>query len=274
MNSPTLKTDVPDADDQQDEVGRYKVLTLVLGRTAILLFVLVLWEYAGRNWLDPFWISKPSDIAARLQDWAANGSLLLHVPYTIAETVSGFVIGTVAGGVVGFLLGWYRRLAEFIDPFILAIYSLPKVALAPLFILWFGIGFQTKVILTAVIVFFLVLFNAYAGVRNASKELIDIVRLMGAGTLGVMWRVVLPSALTMIFLGMRISVPYALIGAVVGEMMASNRGIGFLIVQSTGAFDTAGAFAAFAILIVISSVLNGLVQWSEAHFLRWKSYEQ
>jgi NitT/TauT family transport system permease protein len=218
-------------------------------------------------------VSKPSEIALRLRTWAIDGTLLHHIPYTIAETVTGFAIGTVTGGAAGFMLGWYRRLAELVDPFILAIYSLPKVALAPLFIVWFGIGFQTKVILTAVIVFFLVLFNAYAGARNASRELIDIVRLMGAGTPMVMWRVVLPSSLTMIFLGLRISVPYALIGAVVGEMMASNRGIGYLIVQATGQFDTSGAFAAFVILIVISSVLNGCVQWGERYFMRWKSYE-
>ncbi|MGD9942899.1 MAG: ABC transporter permease [Burkholderiaceae bacterium] len=275
MNATLEKVDSETPDLVDDEPsGRSSRWSLYLGRTIILVCVLAVWEYAGRNWIDPFWISSPSEIGERLLEWARSGSLAVHVPYTLGETLAGFAIGTLAGGVAGFLLGWYRRLAELLDPFIIALYSLPKVALAPLFILWFGIGLQSKIVLTAVIVFFLVLFNAYAGVRNASRELIDIVRLMGASSAGVMWRVVLPSALTMIFLGLRISVPYALIGAVVGEMMASNRGIGFLIVQATGQFDTAGAFAAFAILIVLATILNGLVQWVERYVLRWKAYEQ
>ncbi|WP_454689145.1 ABC transporter permease [Achromobacter aloeverae] len=251
--------------------GRWRVH---LGRAVILVGILAIWEYASRHWIDPFWISMPSEIVGRLGQWLSNGDLAQHVPYTLGETLLGFGIGTLAGGLVGFLLGWYRGLAELLDPFVVALYSLPKVALAPLFILWFGIGMESKIALTVVIVFFLVLFNAYAGVRSANRELIDIVRLMGAGTAGVMWRVVLPSALTMIFLGLRISVPYALIGAVVGEMMASNRGIGFLIVQATGQFDTTGAFAAFVILIVLSMVLNGLVRGVERHVLRWKEHEQ
>jgi NitT/TauT family transport system permease protein len=254
--------------------GQRSSILLYCGRALLLLCIIAFWEYAGTYLVDPFWISTPSAVAARLVEWANSGNLLRHVMFTIGEAVAGFVIGTITGGFAGFMLGWFKRLALLLDPFVVAIYSLPKVALAPLFILWFGIGIETKIILTAVIVFFLVLFNAYAGVRNTSRELIDIVRLMGASSWGVMWRVVLPSALAMIFLGLRISVPYALIGAVVGEMMASNRGIGYLIVQSTGQFDTAGAFAAFVLLIVISTAFNALVLWGERYSIRWKPYEQ
>ena len=148
------------------------------------------------------------------------------------------------------------------------------IALAPLFILWFGIGIQAKIILTATIVFFLVFFNTYAGVRDTSRELIDIVRLMGARTGQVLWRVVLPSALTAIFVGLRVSVPYALIGAVVGEMMASNRGVGFLLVRATGQFDTAGAFAALFVLIVISTCFNAGIVTLERYLLRWKKVQR
>jgi len=131
-----------------------------------------------------------------------------------------------------------------------------------------------KVILTGVIVFFLVFFNTYSGVRDTSRELIDIVRLMGAKTPQVLWWVVLPSALTAIFVGLRVSVPYALIGAVVGEMMASNRGVGFLLMQSAGQFDTAGTFASLLVLIVISAFFNESIRYLEAYLLRWKDVQR
>src|SRR3546814_7195594 len=126
------------------------------------------------------------------------------------------------------------RRPSYLDPFIMAFYSLPKGALAPLFILWIGIGMDMKIVLTAAIVFFLVFLNTYTGVRNVSRELIAILNLMGANEPQVLTKVVLPSAVTWVFAGLRISVPYALIGAIVGELMASNRGLGYLLVQAQG----------------------------------------
>jgi NitT/TauT family transport system permease protein len=239
--------------------------------TALLAF----WEFAAwARWFNPHFSSFPSEIWTALVELVRSGDLLQHAPITITEAVVGFICGTVVGGAVGFVFGWWEKVAELLDPFIIAIYSLPKVALAPLFILWFGIGIQAKIILTATIVFFLVFFNTYAGVRDTSRELIDIVRLMGARTPQLLWRVVLPSALTAIFVGLRVSVPYALIGAVVGEMMASNRGVGFLLVRATGQFDTAGAFAALFVLIVISTCFNAAIVTLERYLLRWKKVQR
>lgn len=253
-------------------VARAKLISLRL-----LLFVglLAIWEFGVRaGKIDPYFTSQPSEIFARLYQWAEGGQLVQHVPITILEAVLGFLFGTAIGGLTGFVFGWFDKVADLLDPFIIAIYSLPKVALAPLFILWFGIGIETKIILTATIVFFLVFFNTYAGVRDVNRELVDIVRLMGGNTLQVLWRVVLPSALTVIFVGLRVSVPYALIGAVVGEMMASNRGIGFLLTNSTGQFDTAGAFAALVLLVIISTALNGVIVALEKYLLRWKKTQR
>ena len=254
---------------------RRAALVLWAKRLALLCALLGLWELAARvGWFDPQFSSFPSQIFASLAELARSGDLAQHVPITVTEAVVGFVAGTVVGGVVGFVFGWWEKVAELLDPFVIAIYSLPKVALAPLFILWFGIGIQAKIILTATIVFFLVFFNTYAGVRDTSRELIDIVRLMGAKGYQVVWRVVLPSALTAIFVGLRVSVPYALIGAVVGEMMASNRGVGFLLVRATGQFDTAGAFAALFVLIVISTCFNAAIVRLERYLLRWKRVQR
>ncbi len=245
-------------------------IVLAVKRAALLATILGLWQLASGRWIDPFWISSPLDVVRKLAEWYEQGRLLPNVGVTLFEALAGFLIGTIAGGFVGLVLGWFRKLADLLDPFIFGIYSLPKVALAPLFILWFGIGLQMKIILTAVIVFFLVFINTYAGVRDTSRELIDIIRLMGAGTRDVVRRVVLPSALTAIFVGLRVSVPYAMIGAVVSEMMASNRGVGYLLVDSTGQFDTAGAFAALTLLLAISLSLNALVVRLERYLLRWK----
>jgi len=243
-------------------------------RVVLVVTLLVLWEYASGRWIEEYWVSRPTDVWAKIVEWWHSGDLLTHMGITAGEAISGFLIGTVTGGLVGFIFGWYKRIADILDPFIIAIYSLPKVALAPLFIIWFGIGFEMKVILTGVIVFFLVFFNTYSGVRDTSRELIDIVRLMGAKTPQVLWWVVLPSALTAIFVGLRVSVPYALIGAVVGEMMASNRGVGFLLMQSAGQFDTAGTFASLLVLIVISAFFNESIRYLEAYLLRWKDVQR
>lgn len=266
---------------RRDELGEARVdprramLRLWVRRLALLAALLAIWEVGARlRWFDPQFSSFPTQIFAALADLARSGDLVQHVPITVTEAVVGFACGTLVGGIVGFVFGWYEKVAELLDPFIIAIYSLPKVALAPLFILWFGIGIQAKIILTATIVFFLVFFNTYAGVRDTSRELIDIVRLMGARTGQVLWRVVLPSALTAIFVGLRVSVPYALIGAVVGEMMASNRGVGFLLVRATGQFDTAGAFAALFVLIVISTCFNAGIVTLERYLLRWKKVQR
>lgn len=243
-------------------------------RLALFAALLVVWEIASGKVIDEYWVSRPSAVGEKLAEWWQTGNLLMHVGITAGEAVAGFAAGTLAGGLVGFVFGWFRRVADILDPFIVAIYSLPKVALAPLFIIWFGIGFEMKVVLTGVIVFFLVFFNTYSGVRDANRELVDIVRLMGANTVQVLWWVVLPSALTAIFVGLRVSVPYALIGAVVGEMMASNRGVGFLLVQSAGQFDTAGTFAALLVLIALSTMLNESIRYAERYLLGWKEVQR
>jgi sulfonate transport system permease protein len=246
-------------------------------RIGLLAVFLVAWEALAGNpktefaLVDRFWTSQPSDIAARLVEWISGGTLWLHLFITLQEMGVGLVIGSVAGVGLGFLLGQNLTLARVLDPFIMAIYSIPKLALAPLFILWFGVGLEPKIVLVSTACFFLLFLNTYSGVRDVDQELLDMIRLMGASQRDLLLKVVLPSASPWILTGLKAAVPYSLIGAVVGEIMASNRGLGYLLVHAQGQYDTAGVFAAIIVLMIMGLVLNEVVNRSESHLLRWKS---
>jgi NitT/TauT family transport system permease protein len=260
-----------------DAPRRYGALserTLInLLRLVLLVAILAFWQFASGTLIPSFFVSSPTAILARLSTWLMNGQLFFHMGITAAEAALGFLFGSVAGIAVGVLLGRREFLAKLLDPFIMTLYSLPKVALAPLFILWIGIGMDMKVIFTAMIVFFLVFLNTYTGVRNVSRELISILHLMGANERQVLRRVVLPSAITWVFAGLKISVPYALIGAIVGELMASNKGLGALLVRAQGEFDTAGVFASLVAIMFLAIISNGLVKFTERKLMPWKEVE-
>jgi NitT/TauT family transport system permease protein len=242
-------------------------------RLALLAALLGFWQFASGPLIPPFFVSSPSAIVTRLAGWIMNGQLFFHMGITAAEASLGFLFGSIAGVAAGVALGRRELLARLLDPFIMTLYSLPKIALAPLFILWVGIGMDMKVIFTAMIVFFLVFLNTYTGVRNVSRELISILHLMGANERQVLQRVVLPSAITWVFAGLKISVPYALIGAIVGELMASNKGLGALLVRAQGEFDTAGVFAALAAIMFLAVVSNALVKFAERKLMPWREVE-
>jgi NitT/TauT family transport system permease protein len=246
---------------------------LVINSARVVLFVVVvgLWQIASNlNLFDPGVVPSPIAIAAHLVKWTLNGTLWFHSWITIQETVAGFLIGAIGGIVFGFAIGRYPALAEVLDPFILAIYSVPKVALAPLFLVWFGIGIFMKIVLAAVTVLFIVFFNTLAGVRNVDRDLVDAVWLMGAKPRDILLKVLVPSAMSWALTGVRISIPYALIGAIIGELIASNRGIGYLISSAASAYDTAGVFAALIVLTVLAMLLNAVVDEIDRRLSKWK----
>lgn len=247
--------------------SKFKVWIL---RATFLAFVLLSWELSSGRLTSEFFISRPSLIADQFTDWLVNGTIFYHGAITLLEAVSGFLLGAMFGMAMGVWLGRAETTAEVLDPFIMMFYSLPKVALAPLFVLWFGIGIDMKILLTATIVFFLVFLNTYTGVRSVSRELIAILRLMGASQRHVLTKVVLPSAITWVFTGLRLSVPYALIGAIVGELIASNRGLGYLLANSAGQFDTTGVFAALIAIMIMAFFLNATVKGLELKAMPWR----
>ena len=248
-------------------------LRLQLYRVLLAVAVLAVWQLASGTLVAEFFISKPTAILDALRKLVVSGNLFFHVGITATEAFVGFVIGAAAGIAAGVLLGRIHFLADLLQPFILAFYSLPKIALAPLFILWIGIGMNMKIVLTGTVVFFLVFLNTFTGVRTVARELEAILHLMGANERHVLTKVVLPSAITWVFAGLRISVPYALIGAIVGELIAANRGLGFLLANASGQFDTAGVFAALLVIMALAFILNALVRLAEIRLMPWKTAE-
>ncbi|WP_108260904.1 ABC transporter permease [Mangrovicoccus ximenensis] len=247
---------------------------MILSRFAILAALLAFWEIASGRLIQEYLVSKPSKIAETFLDWVMDGSIFFHAGITAIEALAGFVLGALAGMVLGMVLGRAERLAELLNPFIMAFYSIPKIALAPLFIIWFGIGIEMKILLTGTIVFFLVFLNTYTGVRSVSPELINILRLMGANEGDALRKVVLPSAIVWVFTGLRLSVPYAMIGAIVGEMIAANRGLGYLLSHASSQFNTAGVFAALAAIIAMSVLMNTAVSVLAHAAMPWEKARQ
>lgn len=243
---------------------------LLAARAAVAVAALLLWEAASGPLVDPFWFSEPSEIVARLGRWVADGSLWAHLAATLFEMAMGLALGVPAAVALGFALGTQRLLARVMSPIVVALYNVPKIALAPLFIVWFGIHFMPKIVLVAVTVFFLVFFSVYAGVRDVDPDLVTTLRLMGGKGRDILLRVIAPASLPWIFAGLKIALPYSLIAAVVGEMMVSNRGVGYLVMSASGMMDTAGVFAGLVLLMVIGLTVNGLAVSSELRLTRWR----
>lgn len=239
-------------------------------RLALIVVVLAVWQAASGSLVDPFWISSPVAVFGTLVSWTRSGLLEHHLLVTLKETMVGFVIGAVAGVLLALIAGANEVIRRTIDPFVTAVYGVPKVALAPLFIMWFGIGLAPKIVLAAVSVFFLVFFSTLRGVSEVDRKMIDALRTMGASRIAIQRKVVFPSALPWMFTGFKLGLPYGLVGAVAAEMMASNAGIGFLTQNSAGQLDTAGVFAALFALMIVTAILNEGLGRLESWIFRWR----
>jgi len=238
-----------------------------VARLLVLTALLALWQFAPNPALR-FWVSGPVDILTRLWSWVLDGSLWDNLEATLAAMALGYAIGTATGVGLGLVFGFLPRLHRVLSPYISALYALPKIALAPLFVILFGIGIASKVVLVAVTVFFLVLTATLDGVRNVDRDLVRALSIMGATRSEVIRKVLVPGALPWIFTGMRIAVRYAFSNTLLAELIASNRGIGFLIEYYSGTFDAAGAYAAILVLVVCSVGLTELLSRIEARMGR------
>ncbi len=244
---------------------------MLLWQVTLGIAVLFVWQGVSGRLIDDFFVSNPLEVGRRLSQWILDGSLFIHIWATVYATVLGFAVGAIGGVILGIWLGVAPFIARLLNPYLNALNALPKVALAPLFVLWFGLGIESKVALAAILVLFLVFLNTYAGVREVDQDLIDTARLMRATRAQLIAKVLIPSAMSWVFAGLRISVPYALIGAVLGEMIAANRGLGYLVQFSGSQFDSAGVFAVLIVIALLAVALNFLVDLVQNRMQRWRS---
>jgi NitT/TauT family transport system permease protein len=247
---------------------------LFLYRSIFGAALMVLWELSSGRLIDPFWVSSPSKVFKYLYDVNADGSIFGHLGITLYETFTGFFIGSILGIGLGFALGRREVLAQVLDPYVVAFNGIPRIALAPLFIIWFGIGPTSKVILVVSVVFFLTFFNTFAGVKGVDAELKNILRIMGASERQILLKVTLPAIVPWITTGLKISLPYAIVAAVVGEFIAASKGLGYLINYNTSLFSTTGALGGILILALVVVVCNEAITRAEAYLLRWRPREE
>ncbi len=248
---------------------------LAAARLAIVVVLLAAWQISvNAEVVDPFFWGEPSGVWDQLVAWITvgtpQGSLGEQIFVTLEEAVLGFVIGVILGVVFGIALGRVRLLAELFAPFLKVANSIPRIVLGAIFTVAFGFGIQSKVILAVVLVFFGVFFNAFQGTREVDRNLLANARLLGASPWRVTREVVLPSAFTWILASLHISFGFALIGAIVGELLGANKGLGLLIRSSQNNFTMNGVLAGMVLVAIIALVAEALITMLENRLLRWR----
>src|SRR5450755_3927994 len=233
-------------------------------------YVLTTYPLLGRILLPPFFFSNPVDVAQQIVKWFVTGVIWKHLWVTLIEAILAFVIGSTGGVLVGFWFARQPRTAAVFDPYVKMANALPRVVLAPIFMLWLGLGIWSKVALGVTLVFFIVFFNVYQGVKEVSPVILANARMLGMSERQLFAHVYWPSALSWMFSSLHTSVGFAIIGAVVGEYLGSAAGLGYLIQQAEGTFDTTGVFAGMVILAVFVLVIDWLVTLVEKRLLVWR----
>jgi NitT/TauT family transport system permease protein len=255
-------------------VRRRRAMTYA-ARAATLLVILGGWQLlADVKIVDSFFFGDPIGIVSRLLDWAehgtAYGSLWQQIWVTIQEALLGFIFGVVGGVIFGVALGEFRFLADVLGPYIKVLNALPRIVLGSIFILWLGLGISSKVMLAAVLVFFVVFFNAFQGVRDVDRNLLANARILGASRLQITRHVVLPSALTWIIASLHVALGFSIIGAIVGEFLGAQQGLGLVIATAQNTFDANGVFAAMLVIGILALSAEALMARIERRLLSWR----
>ncbi|MBN8957034.1 MAG: ABC transporter permease [Rhizobiales bacterium] len=254
-------------------MSRVSLLTfqiLVAVVSIALWHVLTTTPIFGVTLLPPFFFSTPGDVIGRIITWFADGSIWKHLWITLLEAMLAFFIGSIGGILIGF---WFARkpvIAAVFDPYVKMANALPRVVLAPIFALWLGLGIWSKVALGVSLVFFIVFFNVYQGVKEVSLTVLSNARMLGMNERQLMRHVYWPSALSWMFSSLHTSVGFAVVGAVVGEYLGSAAGLGYLIQQAEGVFDVAGVFAGMFVLAAFVIAIDVCVTLIEKRLLVWR----
>ena len=255
-------------------------------QVGLLIVVIALWQLLSRDQQYAFFLGDPVSVVGGIWSWfmpfgfepnswfpdgvPGRADIYLHLGVTLLETVLAFAIGTLLGLVFGLWLALAPTASAILDPYIKAANSMPRVILAPIFALWFGLGIWSKVALAVTLVFFIVFFNVYQGVKEVSPVVLANARMLGANQRQLLRTVYLPSATSWVFSSLHTSVGLAFVGAVVGEYLGSARGVGYLILQAEGTFDVNTVFAGIVVLTAFALVLDGIVGRIEKHLMKWQ----
>lgn len=244
----------------------------MLGYQVLLGIAIILaWHLGARTGvLDPFFFSEPTAVFGQIIKWFATGSIFEHLAATAWATVLSFAIGIAGGLTIGVLFGRISFLERLFDPFIKMFNALPRLILAPIFLLWFGLGVGSKIALGVTLVFFVVFFNTLEGIKSVPTVLINNSRMLGASESQLLRTVYIPSALGWIFSSLHSSIGFAIIGTVIGEYLGAYRGIGYVIAQAQGTFDTTSVFAGMLVLMVFVLVVEYFITRAERKLLSWR----
>src|SRR5215468_5395687 len=220
-----------------------------------------------------FFFGQPLVVLKKIWIWFSGGTIYLHLGVTLIETLLAFLIGTALGLILGLWLALSPTASTLADPYIKAMNAMPRVILAPIFAVWFGLGITSKVVFGITLVFFIVFFNVYQGVKEVSPVVLANARMLGATGRQLLRYVYLPSATSWVFSSLHTSIGLAFVGAVVGEYLGSSSGVGYLILQAEGAFDINTVFAGILVLTAFALVLDVVVTGLERRLLRWRPAE-
>jgi len=256
-----------------DERGRRQRerTALWLGTVGLGVAILVFWQFGLGHLVNPRYVSDPVTIAARIVELAAEGTIFTHVSVTLAEAGIGFVIGATVGFLSAFALSQTRSGYQVFEPFLIGFYSIPKIALAPLFILWFGLGTLPKVIMAALLVYFIVFVNTVTGIREVQPGLLRVCRVFGASRRDLLLKVTMPAAAPALVASVRITFTRAIEGALLSEFVASTQGLGYLVSRASRAFDIATVFAGIVIIAAVVITANTLLRLLQNRLTPWHS---
>lgn len=243
----------------------------VIVRTMLISGFLILWEVAARMKLyNPFFTSYPSEILKDLIEFAKSGDLIYHTSITLKEAFLGLLYGTVIGILLAVIFGQFKTLGRIITPILTAVNGIPQLALAPVYVLWFGLGLTSKVFLAGLMVFFCVFFSTYNSIRNIEQRLVESAHILGANSFQTMIHVVLPACMPWIISGIRSGVGACMVGAIIGEYMGASGGFGWMVSYATSFFMVRRVMSCIFILLIVGIVINWCLDKVERYVLRWK----
>ncbi len=245
---------------------------IMITRTIIILIFLLVWEFCARSKIyNPFFTSYPSEILNDLVEFYRSGDLGKHTAITLTEALLGLFYGTVLGVVTAIIFGYFSALGKLFTPIIFAISGIPQLTLAPVYVLWFGLGLTSKIFLAGLMVFFNVFFSSYNAIKNFDKKLIESANLLGASNVRILRTVVVPACMPWILSGIRAGVGSALVGAIIGEYIGASGGFGWMIVYSNSYFNIKRVMACILILLLVGIVLNKILDFAESKMLIWRT---